>query len=179
MRPSILFFFIISGLVGSQAYAQTVTINDSPRPFSVKAPKSWVQQPTSTGNSRVRFVSPNVTPPAECAVIAKELSLLRGLTQQTLDLMSLELVSQEEIRQHLSSNYNNVQVISTGVTIISGYPAQTLHVQYSTGTPDGELWARGFTSTTKTTPWIGMDYNLWCSWVYSGGGFKRLLLLAV
>ena len=161
MKRHVLSLFLIAVyLFVPKVYAQTVTIKDSSRPFSVKPPNSWVRESTSTGNSRVKFVSPPDTPPAECAVIVKELFPLQGFTQQELDKQSLELVSLEGLRQHLSSSYNNVQVFTTGVAEISGYPAQTVQFEYSTGTPDGELWARAFTSTTKTTP--GIVWTITC-----------------
>ncbi len=73
-------------LVAVQATAQVVRIDNSPKRFSVVPPKSWVQQPPSTGNSRVKFSAPSGTPPAECAVIVQEFPALRGKSQQEFDI---------------------------------------------------------------------------------------------
>jgi len=153
--------FIVSGFfVVTQAIAQTVKVENSPRSFTVVSPTSWVQQPTTTGNSRIKFASPSGTPAAECAVIIKEFPGLRGEPQSTFDQQMAGSPNPSEMASQLSSRYNNVKVFSTGVASISGFPAQLVNVQYSAGTPSGELWARGITVTTATTP--GLVWTISC-----------------
>lgn len=146
--------------IATQAIAQTINVQNSPRPFSVVAPTSWVQQPTSTGNSRVKFAAPSGTPAAECALIVKDFPALRGQPQSTFDQRMVEPPNPVDMASQLSSRYNNAYVFSTGVASISGFPAQLANVQYSVGTPNGELWQRGITVTTATTP--GLVWTVTC-----------------
>jgi hypothetical protein len=145
----------------TQVLAQTVRIKNSPRPFTVVGPTSWTQQPTTTGNSRIKFVSPVGTPAAECAVIVKENPGLRSIPQSTFDGQMAELPDPNEMASNLSSRFNNAKVLSVGVASISGHPAQLHNVQYSVGTPDGEQWSRGTMVTTMTTP--GLSWTVGCS----------------
>ena len=147
-------------LVAVQATAQVVRIDNSPKRFSVVPPKSWVQQPPSTGNSRVKFSAPSGTPPAECTVIVQEFPALRGKSQQEFDIGMAQPADPNEVATQLSARYNNVQIVSTGAANVSGHPAQLVNVQYSVGTPAGEQWARGFTVTAVTTP--GVVWTVTC-----------------
>jgi len=144
----------------TSALAQTVQVTSSPRPFSAVAPTSWTQQETTTGNSRIKFAAPAGTPSAECAVIVKEFPSLRGEPQSTFDQKMAEPLDPTEMASQLSSRYNNVKVFATGVASVSGYPAKLFNVQYSVGTPSGELWARGVLVTTATTP--GLVWTISC-----------------
>jgi len=146
--------------VAIQSMAQTVNVQNSPRPFTVVAPASWVQQPTSTGNSRIKFAAPSGAPAAECAVIVKDFPGLRGQPQSALDQQMFGPPDPEELVSQLSSRYNNVKVFSTGIASISGFPAQLANVQFSVGTPSGELWTRGITVATVTTP--GLVWTISC-----------------
>lgn len=147
-------------LLATQAIAQTVKVQNSPRPFTVVSPTSWVQQPTSTGNSRIKFAAPSGTPAAECAVIVKEFPGLKGVPQSTFDQQMIEPPNHSEMASQLSSIYNNVKIFSTGVASVSGFPAQLFNVQFSVGTPGGELWSRGIMVTTATTP--GIVWTITC-----------------
>jgi hypothetical protein len=71
-----------------------------------------------------------------------------------------ELPSPIQVASHLSSQFNNVRVLSVGVASVSGHPAQLYNVQYSIGTPGGEGWFRGITVTTATTP--GLVWTISC-----------------
>lgn len=144
----------------NQVNAETVTVKNSPRSFTVVAPTSWIQQPTTTGSSRIKFAAPSGTPTAECSVIVKEFPGLKGLPQSTFDSQMVVPVSITEIESQLSSQYNNVRVFSTGASSISGYPGHLYNVQYSVGTPAGELWMRGIMVTTATTP--GLVWTIGC-----------------
>jgi len=154
-------WLVIFGLFAiTQANAQTITVKNSPRSFTVVAPTSWIQVPTTTGSSRIKFAAPPGTPAAECSVIVKEFLGLRGVPQSTLDRQMAEPLSTTEIASQLSSQYNNVMVFSTGVSSISGYPAHLYKVQYSVGTPAGEIWMRGIMVTAATTP--GLVWTIGC-----------------
>jgi hypothetical protein len=144
----------------TQVLAQTVKVENSPRPFTVVAPTTWIQQPATTGNSRIKFVSPAGTPAAECAVIVKEYPELRGMPQSTFDQQMAAPPDPNKMATHLSSNLNNVRVLSVGVVSVSGHPAQFYNVQYSVGTPDGDQWFRGTMVTTGTTP--GLVWTTLC-----------------
>lgn len=139
-------------LLPTSALAQSVQVTNTPRIFTVEVPTSWTQQATTTGNSRVKFASPQGTLPAECAVIVIDSPGLRGQPQTALDRVMAELPSPSEIASQLSSRYNNVRVLATGAASVSGHPAQLTRAQYSVGTPSGELWAIGIMVTTATTP---------------------------
>ena len=164
------FYCILCILMGSllflnQLFAETVTVKNSPRSFTVVAPTSWVQQPTTTGNSRIKFASPPGTPAAECAVIVQEYPSAKNIPQSTLDKGMAEGLDPSEIASQLSSLYNNVKIFSVGVGNISGHPAQLVNCQYSVGTPTGEIWARGITVTAATTPGL--------IWVVSCGALGK------
>lgn len=153
--------FVGGGLfVATQAIAQAVKVQNTPRPFTAVSPTSWVQQPTTTGNSRIKFAAPSGTPTAECAVIVKEFPGLRGEPQSTFNQQMAEQPNPSEMASQLSSRYNNVKIFSTGIASVSGFPAQLVNVQYSVGTPNGELWTRGTTVTTATTP--GLVWTITC-----------------
>ena len=152
---------VICGLFAiNQVNAETVTVENSPRSFTVVAPASWIQQPTTTGSSRIKFSAPSGTPLAECSVIVKEFPGLRHVPQSTFDRQMATPIGTTEIATQLSSQYNNVTVFSTGAARISGYPAQLYNVLYSVGTPAGEIWMRGIIVTTATTP--GLVWTLGC-----------------
>lgn len=142
--------------------AQSIKINNIPRPFTAVPPTSWVQQPVSTGNSRLKLAAPSNTPAAECAVIVTEFQALKGVPQSAFDQGMIEEPNPNEMAAQLSTSYNNVKVFSAGKSNISGYPAQIFNVQYSIGTPNGELWTRGIMVTTATTPGL--------MWVVGCGG---------
>lgn len=146
--------------VATQGIAQTVDVKDSPRPLTVVAPASWVKQTTATWYTRIKFAAPSGAPPAECAVIVKDFPGLKGQPQSTFNQQMAKPPNPGEMASQFSSRYNNVKVFSTGVASISGFPAQLTNVQYSVGTPIGELWARGITVTTTTTP--GLVWTISC-----------------
>lgn len=156
MKKSILVIvFCVFGI--SQVLAQAVSVKNSPRPFTIVPPSSWVQQPTSTGNSRVKFIAPPGRPAAECAVIVQEYPIAKDIPQSTLDKGMLEGLTISEMTEQLSAIVNNVKIFSIASANISGYPAQLANCQYSVGTPSGEVWVRGIYVTTATTPgliWI-------------------------
>lgn len=139
-------------LLPTTALAQTVKVTNTPRIFTAVMPTSWTQQPTTTGNSRVKFATPQGDPPAECAVIVIDSPGLRGQLQTTFDQKMAEIPSSSEMATQLSSRYNNVKILATGAASISGHPAQLTRAQYSVGTPSGELWAMVIMVTTATTP---------------------------
>ncbi|MEW6428331.1 MAG: hypothetical protein AB1568_09885 [Thermodesulfobacteriota bacterium] len=141
---------------------ETIVVDNLPIPFSVKPPESWRQIQTTTGNSRVRFSSPSGTPTAECAVIVKEISILKNFSQDELDSVTLESSDPSLLSNQLSSGYNNIQILGTGSGSVSGHLAIVVRYTGSTGTPDGELWTYGIITTTKTTPGL--------SWTISCGG---------
>jgi hypothetical protein len=144
----------------TQVIAETISIKNSPRPFTIVPPSSWTQQPTTTGNSRIRFHSPVKTPSAECAVIVQEYPGLKDAPQSMFDQKMAEPPNPNVIKSQLSSRFNNVKVLSVGVASISGHPAQLYNVQYSVGTPDGEQWFRGIIITAGTTP--GLVWSISC-----------------
>lgn len=146
----------------SQTQAQSIKVNNMPRPFSAVPPTSWIQQSTSTGNSRLKFSAPSKAPAAECAVIITEFPALRDVSQAYFDQGMIEEPNSSEMATQLAASYNNVRVFSSGKANISGYPAQLFNVQYSVGTPNGELWTRGIMVTTATTPGL--------IWVVGCGG---------
>jgi len=146
--------------ISTQVLAQTVKVKNSPQPFTVVPPTSWIQQPTTTGNSRIKFAAPPGTPAAECAVIVKEFPGLRDLPQSTFDQQMSKPGNPNQIASQLSSRFNNVRILSVGVASVSGHPAQFCDVQYSVGTPGGESWFRGIMITTATTP--GLIWTIVC-----------------
>ena len=157
--------FLISSLflvllAASPVIAKTVMVKNSPRPFTVISPDTWIQQETATANSRVKFVSPVETPPAQCAVIVKEYPGLRSTPQATLDRNMAKPPDADAMSAHLSAQLNNVKVISTATTSISGYIAQLYNVQYSMGTTYGEEWFRGTIVSAATTP--GLTWTVSC-----------------
>lgn len=84
-------------------------------------------------------VSLSGTPYAECAVIVVEYPSLRGQPQSFFDGQMLEAQDVKEVAQQLSTTSSNVTVLNTGVSNISGHPAQVSNVLYSVGTPSGVL----------------------------------------
>ena len=158
---------LLAVFIAPLSAAQSVTVTESPRPFSATAPADWSRQPPATGNSRVKFVSPSGTPYAECAVIVKTLPALRGHSQTEINSAMLEAPEPEGITRALSVSFSNVRVISAGNGALSGIPAQTYNVQYSVGTPAGTQWVRSVSTTTMTVPDV--------SWTVTCGGQGRTL----
>ena len=157
----ILSFCGCSVLTANQAAAAgSVTVNSAPRSFSVVPPHSWIQQPTTTGSSRVKFSAPAGTPTAECAVIVKEFPSLKNQPQSVLDRQMTEPTSATELAAQMSARFNNVRILRTGLASVSGYPAQLVNARYSVGTPAGEVWSRVFTTTSATTP--GLVWTITC-----------------
>lgn len=166
MRRKFVFWplgIVISILISPTfTLAQSIKINTIPRSFTAVSPTSWVQQPVSTGNSRLKFAAPLNGPAAECAVIVTEFPALKEVPQAAFDQGMIQEPNPKEMAAQLSASYNNVKVFSAGKSNISGYPSQLFNVQYSVGTPNGELWARGIMVTTATTPGL--------IWVVNCGG---------
>lgn len=154
-------------LASTWAEAEVFKVSNSPRTFTVVSPSSWVQQPSMTGNSRIKFSSPRGTPPAECAIIVQEYQGLRSKPQSVFDTMMSEKPDPAEIATHLSSIYNNVEVRSAVMTGVSGYPAHLANYHSSVGTPAGEQWMRGIFITTATTPGL--------IWIVTCGAMGRTL----
>ncbi len=151
---------LISLPTSARADEPYIQVLNSPRPFLTVPPKDWVRQKTLTGNSRIKFVSPKNTPVAECAVIAKEFPALRNTPQAVFDQEMVLAPNRNDLRAQLSTRYNNVKIFSTSVTSISGFPAQFSSLQYSVGTPNGEVWTRGLSMTFGTTP--GLIWTVGC-----------------
>ena len=152
-------------LIGTTTEAQSLMVVNSPRPFSVVAPATWVQQPTTTGNSRVKFSSPSGTPRAECAVIVIDSPALRGFSQEYFNAIALDLPAASDLAYQLTSRYNNVGVWGVGFATISGFPAQSYNVRYSVGSPIGEIWGTSRHVTAMTAPGF--------AWVVSCGGLGK------
>ncbi|MCX7168151.1 MAG: hypothetical protein NTV11_18010 [Rhodocyclales bacterium] len=150
------FLFVLS----IDTSAQVVQVENSPRRFSVIAPTSWIRQPTTTGNSRVKFVSPPKTPYAECAVIVQQYHQLRDMPQSYFNQQMLEPPDARELAASLANRYSNVKVLSVGPAALSGYSAHLSNVIFSTGTPDGEQWSRSISLMTGTTP--GLTWTVAC-----------------
>lgn len=153
-------FYLSCMFITTQVFAQPTKVINSPRPFTVVAPSSWTQQPTTTGNSRIKFQSPAKTPEAGCAVIVHEYPGLKDMSQSTFDQQMAVPPNPNAMESQLSSRFNNVKVLSVGAASISGHPAQLYNVQYSVGTPDGEQWFRGIMVTAGTTP--GLVWSISC-----------------
>lgn len=158
---------LLTTLVVVDARAQSVTVTDSPGPFSAMAPAGWSRQPPATGSSRLKYASPSGTPYAECAVIVKSIPALRGRAQSEMNAAMLEMPEPKDIAQALAGSFSNVRVISASNSMLSGVPAQTYNVQYSVGTSAGVQWVRGVTTTTMTVPDV--------SWTLTCGGQGRTL----
>lgn len=152
---------LLAVLIAPLAAAQSVTITDSPSPFSAKAPANWSRQPPATGNSRLKFVSPSGTPHAECAVIVKTAPVLRGHSQTEINAALLDPPDPKVIARNLSVSFENVRVISVGNGVLSGIPAHIYNVQHSVGTPIGIQWIRNVSTTTITVP--GVSWTVGCS----------------
>lgn len=167
MKRYLLIAVLLAVFIAPSVAAQSVTITDSPSPFSATAPTGWSRQPPGTGNSRLKFVSPSGTPHAECAVIVKTSSALRGLSQTEINAALLDPPDPKVIARNLSASFENVRVISVGNGVLSGIPAHIYNVQYSVGTPTGIQWIRNVSTTTITVPGV--------SWTVGCGGQGRTL----
>jgi len=142
---------LLCSLWPSICWAQPVTVA-TPWPFSVTPPPTWTRAPTLTGNSRVKFVSPDKT--AECAVIVKEVAGLRAIAQSDLDQAMIQPVEPGEVAANLSARFNNVTVLSTSTALLSGHPAQLANSIYSMGSPSGEAWTQVLTVTAATPGFV-------------------------
>ncbi len=141
------------------AYAITIK-GKHPRAFIASSPSGWRKGKLISGHARGAFVAPPGTPPAECSISTTEFTPMRGYSQSQLNQFMADPPVASDIANHLSQQYNNVKVLSAGYTIISGYPAHQFNVQYSVGTPSGEVWVRGVVATTATTP--GLIWSVGC-----------------
>lgn len=154
------FLALITSLVTLSSSADQIAIKGTGKTLSAIAPQGWVRQTPGTGNSRIRFSSPQGTPYAECAVIALEMPSLRGQPQSYFDQVMLEAPDAREIEQSLSMNFGNVRVLGIGRSLLSGHPAHIASVTYNMGTPNGPMWVRGVHITTGTTP--GLAWTVSC-----------------
>lgn len=154
----LLLIFVIYCFLVTGVFAQTVRVANSPRQFTVVPPNSWIQKSTTTGNSRIKFVSPTGTPFAECAVIVQEQSNLAGATQQELNQRMLESPFDVDLMaaQLSSVGFKNVRVFSPGFATISSYPGKT----YNFIASSGSQWFRNITSSAATTP--GLMWTITC-----------------
>lgn len=164
------YFFSAFTLISVDVAAQTVVIKNSPRQFSVAIPTGWVNKPSLTANTRIAFMSPKGTPSAECAVTVQEFHALREHPQSYYDNMIVGMLDSKDIARQFSVQYNNVQVMSTGHSNVSGYPAMIANFRASTGTPKGELWMRMISVTLGTVPGL--------VWAISCGGMGSTLAAA-
>lgn len=153
LKIFVIYCFFITGV-----FAQTVRVTNSPRQFTVVPPNSWIQKSTTTGNSRVKFVSPAGTPYAECSVIVQEQSILTGATQQELSQRTLEAPFDVDLMatQLSSIGFKNVSVFSPGYANISSYIGKT----YNYIARSGSQWMRSNTSSAATTP--GLMWTVSC-----------------
>lgn len=148
-------FFVCAASV----QAQTVSVS-TPRHFSAVVPKYWVNGEIVSGNTRLSLVAPTGTPTAECSVVVLELPGMKKQSQSEINQIMLENPSPSEMAAQLSHQYNNVKVTSAVKTFISGYPAYLFNLQYSVGTPSGEMWTKGTVYTFGTTP--GLVWSISC-----------------
>ena len=143
---------VFSAFFASTAAAQTVTITNTPRPFSAKTPAKWVLQPLKSGNVKLDFQSPRGTPQAGCTVVVQTLTGLRGHSQDEFNAEMTKPLDIKGFASSLSVTLSNVRVISAGYGALSRLPTQIYKVQYSTGTPSGKIWSLGVISTTISVP---------------------------
>ncbi len=128
--------------------------------FSVLPPAGWTRQAPASPNSRVKFVSPPNTLPAECAVIVQDYPALRGVTQALLNQQMASPITPGEIAAGLSATYNNVRIISSTKTALIGYPANQFRVEMSVGNRGSDTWMNSLYVQTATTP--GLIWTVSC-----------------
>jgi len=143
---------LLACIACSAAQAQSVTITESPGAFSARGPAGWARQPFSTDDVRLKFVSPERTPSAECLVMVKTRPSLRGQSQSDINTAMREGTDAKEIARALAKDYGNVRVISVAIGELSGVPAQTYNVSHSAGTSPAIQWIRAVTAVAVTVP---------------------------
>ena len=143
--------------------AQTLTVTNAPRTFSIVAPATWIQQAVKTGASRVKFSSPPGTPYAECAVLVKEFSAARNYPQEYFDAQMKQPTTIAEKTSLLSARYSNVSVTNLVFSSLSGFPGQSYNVSFSVGSPAGEIWNRALFVESATVP--GVVWTVGCGGV--------------
>jgi hypothetical protein len=165
-RHRVLLVMLLARIGHSMAQAQSVTITESPGAFSARSPTGWSRQP-ATGDARLKFVSPEGKPYAECAVLVKTRPSLRGRSQSDFDTAMRETPDAKAMARQLAKSYGDVRIISVANGALSGVPAQVYDVVYSVGTPARTEWVRSVTAIAVTVPDV--------IWTSTCGGQGRTL----
>lgn len=133
------------------AIAESLTVTNAPRPFSIVVPVSWKKAPNMTANTRVSYSSPSGRLLANCAVTAIE---FRGesVSQKEIAGNFQNIPSTIEMANDLSVSYNNVRVISITKGLLSDYPAWVVKYEASVGSPSGEDWIVMISTITAVAP---------------------------
>ena len=167
------FFQLLRSILASTVWflpetslAQVIHVVNAPRAFNVVAPATWVPGPILTGNTRVALTSLKGSPHAECAVIAVEFKG-QSLTQKEINQNTSELSSVKEMETEFGRSYNNVKIRFIGRGILAGHPAQVVSLEYSVGTPNGEMWGVMTVTSAAIAPNV--------AWSVSCGGLGKNL----
>lgn len=155
------YLFILMMLYAANSLAENrVLISDARLSFYITAPTNWVRAPTGTQNSKVKFMSPDGTPVATCAVIVQYMPSFQDKSQNEFDQYMASEPNSDDFQKQLAASLNNVQVFNSGNRFLSGHPAQLFNVRFSSGTAQGEFWTRGIQLVTMTKP--GMTWIISC-----------------
>ena len=127
--------------------------------FSFEYPSSWEFRPHVFPNVQAA-VGPKNGGMAECAISIKLLPETKSMRQKDLDNYSSQKSTPSEIEESLKLQYNDVQVIATGNTMLDDRPARVERVRYSAASQKGKIFVYSLSITTAKP---GRIWTLGCS----------------
>jgi hypothetical protein len=142
------------------AIGNRIYVADAPTPFSAVAPSGWARKATNSRNVHLVIEFPATQSSASCGINIIQMPSLRGLSQALLDQSTLADHGDESLRKSLSINYDNVRIIASGQTVLSGYPAVARKIQFESGPLGARRWYVSTSSTSLLEP--GNSFTVMC-----------------
>lgn len=127
--------------------------------FTFEYPSSWEIRRHIFPNVQAA-VGPKNGGMAECDISIKLLPDTKSMSQKDLDNYSSQKSMPSEIEESLKFQYNDVQVMATGNTMLDDRPARVERVGYSSTSQKGKIFVYSLSITTAKP---GRIWTLGCS----------------
>jgi hypothetical protein len=125
--------------------------------FSFKYPASWIINPSSEADIRVKVAAPSNSLAAECAMVIKRHPRATSAKQSDIDEIFLVPPTTSELEEVLRQRDGAVKVSKASAGSLHSRPAHFARVQYNTGK---DAYASGRVVMTATP---GLTWALSCS----------------
>jgi hypothetical protein len=127
--------------------------------FTFEYPSSWEIRPAVFPNARA-VVGPKSGNVAECAIFIKLVPDTKSMSQQNIDSYFSQKSIPSETEESFKLQYNDVQVIATGNSMLDNRPARVERVRYSAGSQQGKGFVYSLSMSTGTP---GQIWTVGCS----------------